>query len=83
MPLDLKFAFILKSPFILIQEGSSQVPDEILPMTMEKLADQVEDIIQHFQLKNSLGLISILSSFDHSVQVWGLGRVPIYSPYMQ
>eukprot|EP00210_Caulerpa_lentillifera_P009105 g8683.t1 len=38
------------------EEEAAEVPDEILPMTMEKLADQIEDVIHHFHLVEPLGM---------------------------
>lgn len=40
----------------MLQDGASSVPPEMKPMTMDKLADQVVEVINHFDLKEIVGL---------------------------
>mmetsp|Transcript_16045 Transcript_16045/g.22139 ORF Transcript_16045/g.22139 Transcript_16045/m.22139 type:complete len:320 (-) Transcript_16045:356-1315(-) len=38
------------------EEGATEVPAELLPVTADKLADQVEAVINHFELPEVLGM---------------------------
>ena len=41
------------------QNDDDSVSQEVLPLTMEKLADQVEDVIQHYALPQCMGAYAL------------------------